>query len=345
MATAFLRDEIIELHDDPTHPEQAQRLASLTQALATSELDAVLLKPPLRTARESEIATVHHGRMLEQTQMLALEGGGWLDADTYVTPDSWEVACHSAGAVMSATEAVVRGTAANAFAVVRPPGHHATAGRAMGFCLVNNIAVAAQYALDRLGVHRIAIIDWDVHHGNGTQDIFYSNEQLLYCSTHNYPFYPGTGHWQEMGQAAGYGTTLNVPLPPGTDEAAFVRAYDELIFPAVRRFDPDLIMVSAGYDAHWADPLGAMLVSTTGYASIATKVYNLAADVCGGRIVCALEGGYHPPALVECIIATLQVLRGRSDLVHDGWGAQVEQPIDITRLITTIQHQHPLLQR
>ncbi|MBA3947401.1 MAG: histone deacetylase [Herpetosiphonaceae bacterium] len=344
MATAFLRDDIIELHSDPTHPEQAERLASLTQALEASELASVLRTLPLRPARESEIAAVHRGQMLERTQMLALDGGGRLDADTYVTPDSWQVACHAAGTVITATEAVVGGTVANAFAVVRPPGHHATATRAMGFCLVNNVAVAAQYALDHLGVKRIAIIDWDVHHGNGTQDIFYGNAQVLYCSTHNYPFYPGTGHWQEMGQGVGYGTTLNVPLPPGTDETAFVRTYDELIIPALRRFEPDMIMVSAGYDAHWADPLGAMLVSTTGYALVATKVYNLAADVCGGRIVCALEGGYHPPALVECIIATLQVLRGRPDLVHNGLGVQAEQPVDIARLIATIQHQHPLLQ-
>ncbi|GAC1648198.1 MAG: hypothetical protein NVS4B8_21220 [Herpetosiphon sp.] len=260
-----------------------------------------------------------------------------------MTPDSWNAALIASGSVIAATNAVVRGEAGNAFAVVRPPGHHATATRAMGFCLINNVAVAAHFALRELGLQRIAIIDWDVHHGNGTQDIFYRDPRVLYCSTHNYPYYPGTGHWQEMGADIGGGTTLNVPLPPGTGEAAFLRAYDTVIIPAVRRFKPDLILVSAGYDAHWADPLGAMLVSTTGYAEVASRVYNLAAQICSGRLVCALEGGYDPQALAECIIATLQVLRGRPDLVHDGLGPQRGQTQSIDRMFEALQAQHPLL--
>lgn len=343
MPTALLYEPQMNLHDDPSHPERAARLAPLRELLEAAADPLWLRRLTPRAATEREIARVHQWRMMEHTQMMAYEGGGWLGADTYVTSDSWLAATLGAGAAIVATEAVMEGVVDNAFAVVRPPGHHATPTQAMGFCLVNHVAVAAQYALDHFAVQRVAIIDWDVHHGNGTQEIFYDNPQVLYCSTHNYPFYPGTGHWREWGKDGGYGTTLNVPLPPGTGDYAFLESYTDLIIPAIRRFDPDLILVSAGYDAHWADPLGAMHVSTTGYGRVAAEVYNLAAAVCDGRLVCVLEGGYNPAALAACIKTTVDILGAQPVLADDVFGQYETLPIAIDGLVRELRTHHPLL--
>ena len=313
------------------------------RALNGCGIMAELAALPLRPATEREIGAVHRRRLIEYLQTLAYEGGGWITADTYVTGDSWTVATYAAGAVICAIEAVVRGEIDNAFALVRPPGHHATPMVPMGFCLINNVAVTAQYALDALGLERIAIIDWDTHHGNGTQDCFYADDRILYCSSHTWGIFPGTGDWQEMGEDTGLGTTLNVPLPPYAGDAAFDRVYDELIVPAVTRFAPELIIVSAGYDSHWADPLAPMNASVAGYATVAEKVYNLATDVCSGRLVCALEGGYNLRALAAGVLATLRVLQGRPDLVEDPLGTRAAPRVDIDTVIDALRRTHPLL--
>ncbi len=342
MKTALLRDGRFAGHDDPAHPERAARLAALDPQL--DALDPALFAAlPFGAADETALLAVHERRMLEYTQMLAHEGGGTIDPDTYVTHDSWAAARLAAGAVVAATAAVVAGEARNAFAVVRPPGHHATPGQAMGFCLVNNVAVAARYATTVLGLERVAIIDWDVHHGNGTQDIFYADGRVLFCSTHAYPFYPGTGHWHELGAGAGVGATLNVPLPLDSGDATFLQAYDEAILPAVARFAPELILVSAGYDAHWADPLGRLNVSTAAYTQLAARVYTLAAQCCAGRLVCALEGGYDPAALAECVLGTLGVLAGRPELAAALPAPPAAATPSIARVLAGLREHHPLL--
>jgi acetoin utilization deacetylase AcuC-like enzyme len=341
--TGILYDDLFLEHDEPSHPENARRLRAITELLDRSGIRDELRTLTIKPATEQQIGAVHHRRLIEHLQMMAYEGGGWLNPDTYLTGDSWNVAEHAAGAAISAIEAVMGGEVANAFALVRPPGHHATPTKAMGFCLVNNVAVAAQHALDALGVRRIAIVDWDTHHGNGTQDCFYDDGRVLYCSSHTWGIFPGTGDWREMGEGAGAGATLNVPMLPYADDAGFERVYDEVIVPAVARFAPELILVSAGYDSHWADPLAPMNASVAGYAGLAQKVYNLAADVCSGRLVCVLEGGYNLQALAAGVLATLRVLQGRPDLVQDPLGARSGSRADVGPVIDSLRRLHPLL--
>lgn len=343
MTTAYLVDDRLLLHDDFDHPENADRLRAVLRALDDSGVRTELTQLEPRYATPEEISAVHQRRMIEHTQRMAMFGGGRLNPDTYVVQESWDVATLAAGSVARAVEAVVAGEVRNAFALVRPPGHHATPSTAMGFCLINNVALAARVAQRGLGLERVAIIDWDTHHGNGTQDIFYDDPGVLYVSSHTYPFYPGSGHWREIGSAAGAGSTLNIPMPAHTGDAAFVRVYEQLVLPAVRRFNPQLIIVSAGYDCHWRDPLAPMQMSVSGFAKLAQMIYDLAAEVCDGRLVCALEGGYDLAALGAGVLATLRVLQGQPERVVDPLGTQREVALDLDPLIETIQRVHPLL--
>lgn len=343
MTTAYLVDDRFLLHDDFDHPENAERLRAILRTLETSEILRELTRIEPREATDDEIAAVHHRRMTDHIQRMAMFGGGHLNPDTYIVQESWDVATLAAGSVARAVEAVVGGEASNAFALVRPPGHHATPSTAMGFCLINNVALAARVAQRKLGLRRVAIIDWDTHHGNGTQDIFYDDPSVLYVSSHTYPFYPGTGHWREDGSGEGEGTTLNIPLPAHTGDESFLRVYDELVLRAVRRFAPELIIVSAGYDCHWRDPLAPMLMSVAGYSQMAQMIMQLAEEVCDGRLVCALEGGYDLEALSAGVLATLRILQGRPDLVADPLGTRVAPALDLDPLVETMQRRHPLL--
>ena len=343
MTTAYLIDDRFLLHDDYEHPENADRLRAIQAGLKAGGLLPELVRLEPRDATMDELAAVHHPRMLQESQRLALFGGGRLNPDTYLVPESWDVATLAAGAVVRAVEAVVGGAAHNAFALVRPPGHHATPSMAMGFCLINNVAVAARVAQRQLGVGRVALIDWDTHHGNGTQDIFYDDPSVLYVSSHTYPFYPGTGHWREIGSGAGEGSTRNVPLPALAGDDAFERVYDALVLRAVRRFAPELIIVSAGYDTHWRDPLAPMTMSTRGFARLAQLISDLADEVCDGRLVCALEGGYDPAALAEGVVATFRILQRQPEHVVDTLGVPRALDIDVAPLIAAIERAHPLL--
>ncbi|MFC1995244.1 histone deacetylase, partial [Chloroflexota bacterium] len=272
----------------------------------------VPIKP--RPATIEELALVHQEQYISHVEEVAQGGGGWLDGDTVMSPDSYVAALYAAGGVIEATEAVMNGEVNSAFALVRPPGHHATSRRAMGFCLFNNVAIAAKSAVAKFGLKNVLIIDFDVHHGNGTQEAFYANPQVLYISTHQYPFYPGTGGIEETGLGMAKGATVNIPLPAGCGDAEYEQVFTQIVVPVAKRFGPELILVSAGYDPHWADELALMQVSVNGFAQMVKIIKGLADELCEGRLVFVLEGGYHLVALATSVKAAFDVLLGNADV-------------------------------
>ena len=313
--TVLITSRLFLEHETGQHPERPARLEAILRLLErTGRLDERPVLEP-EPADEETIALIHDRAYIAELREFAARGGGWLDADTIVSPRSFEVARLAVGAVVQAVEWVLSGRARRVFALVRPPGHHAEPERGMGFCLFNNIAVAAQYALERQGLRRIAIIDWDVHHGNGTQVAFYRTDRVFFVSLHQWPLYPGTGRAEEIGEGPGRGYTLNIPLAPGSDDQVYLAAFANEIEPRLAVYRPELVMVSAGYDAHYADPLAAMAVTEQGFAAMASRVRAIAESWCHGRLVLALEGGYNLSALASSVAATLDALDtdGRAD--------------------------------
>ncbi len=343
MTTAIVTNSTHSAHDDAEHVEQAARLRAIDRAIGTSGLRSQLLELAAPPASAAQVAAAHHPRVLEALRAAVARGGGWFDQDTYCTAGSLAAALEAAGGAVRGIDVVAHGQAANAFALVRPPGHHATPERPMGFCLLNNIAIAARYATTALGFDRVAIVDYDVHHGNGTQACFYDDPQVLFCSTHAAPLYPETGDADEYGSDSGYGYTLNIPLPHGSGDRTLQLVFDELILPALHDFVPQLILVSAGYDGHWADPLGPFTLSTSGYARITRRLADAAQSLCGGRIVLILEGGYDLDALGECVVGALRALVGVPAGPDKLGFAEIDEP-NIDTLLRQIKHHHPLFQ-
>lgn len=298
-------------HETGDHPEHPGRAVAVRAELERQGLLADRLPVAIDPATDAELLAAHAPELLERLNTFAAAGGGWLDDDTYLAADSLDVARVSAGAAIAAVELVASGALSHAFSLGRPPGHHATRDRAMGFCLFNNVAVAAMAAL-RLGMERVAIVDWDVHHGNGTQDIFYESERVFFASLHQHPYYPGTGWASEKGQGAGRGYTVNAPLPAGQGDRMYLRVIDELVLPLLRTYRPELVIISAGFDAHADDPLAGMQVTEDGFAAMAHGLAELAAETAGGRLVAVLEGGYDPDALGRSVAATVRALDGES---------------------------------
>lgn len=342
MNTGIVYDPVYLKHDTGGHPENGRRLKAIIDHLEKTGLKEKLTVIAPRAATTQELLLVHHREHVARVQAMA-DGGGWLDPDTVMSPGSYEAALYAAGGVITATDAVITGKVTSAFALVRPPGHHATLLRAMGFCLFNNIAIAAKYALREHKLERIAIIDFDVHHGNGTQEAFYDNPQVLYISTHQSPFYPGTGDITETGSGVGRGTTVNIPLPAGGGDAEYLAVFPKIVAPAVKRFNPQLIMVSAGYDPHWTDTLALMQVTTTGFAGMTGIIKGLADELCLGRLVFTLEGGYNQEALATSVKATFDVLMGKTE-IEDPLGKSPRRtaPPDITSIIKHIKEGHAL---
>ena len=292
-------------HSEVGHPERPDRVRAILDAIKHSDLG--LTAQIALPAPESLIRSVHDPRYLQRLDLAAENGGGYLDPDTYMTATSMLAARTAAGAVATGVEQVLEGTASAAFAVVRPPGHHAEFNRAMGFCLLNNVAIGV-FAARAQGIERVAIIDFDVHHGNGTQHSFELDADLLYASTHQAPFYPGTGEAQERGR---HGTVHNFPLPAGTGDDRFISVYRDSVGPAMDAFKPELILVSAGFDAHHDDPLGGLEVSTQAYFELATLIRGWAERHSGGRSVWVLEGGYDLEAISASAVACLRALSGK----------------------------------
>ncbi len=310
MTVGLVYDPIYLKHDTGTHVENSSRLVATMELLEQSKLlDRLTVLPP-RAASYEELALVHTEYHIKRVESTAKSGGIWLDGDTFASPDSYNVALYAAGGVMRAIDAIISGEVKHAFGLVRPPGHHATPDAAMGFCLFNNIAIAAQYARRNHGIERVLIADFDVHHGNGTEEIFEKDPNVLYFSTHQYPHYPGTGYVTDDGVGEGKGATINVPLPAFCGDDEYHRAYSELLVPIARRFKPDLMLVSAGYDLHWSDQLSGMQLTVDGFADITGIIKSLADELCQGRLLLSLEGGYNLKALSSSIKATLEVLLG-----------------------------------
>lgn len=309
--TGLVWSEHCHLHETHGHPENVQRLLAIERFLHERGLldDHPAVEPCPATVED--VVQAHSVPYVNFIQQISGAGGGYLDADTYVSPGTWDAALWAAGAGISAVDAVIETPLRRAFAFVRPPGHHAEHDRGMGFCIFNNGAIAAYHALERHRLSRVAIIDWDVHHGNGTQSIFYDSDQVLFVSVHQWPLFPGTGQADEEGSGHGQGCTLNIPLPPGTGDAAYLHAFDQVIAPRVADFQPDLILVSAGFDAHRDDPLALMSVTERGFYEMATRVRTWADQYCDGRLVALLEGGYNLRALVRSVDATLRAFDGQ----------------------------------
>lgn len=274
--------------------------------------DGLKFLPP-REATLHELELCHERDYIASVARTAGLDHYAFDPDTQTSPESYRTASLAAGGVLTAAEAVLEGVADNGFAIVRPPGHHALAARAMGFCLFNNIAITAAWLLQRRGLKRVAIIDWDVHHGNGTQDIFYYSSDVLYVSTHQFPHYPGTGSIDEIGEGPGEGFTLNVPMPATFGDPEYLRAFDELIIPVCREFKPEFVLVSAGFDCHFRDPLASMRVTENGFQAITRRINRLAAECCEGRVVAALEGGYDLKALADSGQAVIEEMGRYAD--------------------------------
>lgn len=356
MTTALIYDPIFLEHITPGgHPEQPARLReamNMLQELHWMERAGLVHLTP-RAANEEELALVHDPAYIRRVKH-ASERAGRLEAetgrktqffatDTYISARSYEAATYAAGATLTAIDAVLQGEVQNAYCLIRPPGHHALVDSAMGFCFFNNAAIAARYAIEKHGLERVMIIDYDVHHGNGTQDTFYDDPRVLYFSTHQAPFYPGTGLSSELGEGEALGTTINVPLPATTDFSVYEAVFRQVMVPAADRFAPQLILVSAGFDAHWTDPLGQMYLSTAAFAKLNGVILNLASLLCNGRLVFVQEGGYNLDAMACCAATCLNLLLG-DDAAVDSLGPAPEKEfhLNLDVLIGELRRIHNL---
>lgn len=315
-----------EKHFEYGHPERPERIEAIVQALDEHgywqeypHIEAVNMP-------ETILNTVHRPEYLKVLENICREGKHY-DADTYTTPDSWRLAHQAAGGAAAVAQAVWRRDAERGFALTRPPGHHATADRAMGFCLLNNVALAAEFLLQEEGADKLAIVDLDLHHGNGTQDIFYDRGDVLYISTHQYPHYPGTGWINEIGTGKGILANANLPMPPYSGDLAFMRGMKEFILPLLDRFQPEMLLISYGFDPHFDDPLGNLQLTSAGYGSLIEQLVNWADRNCLGRIALFLEGGYDLRAASACSLSVVASLLGQEPV--DRYDQAVTQASDI----------------
>ncbi len=334
LPTALVYDLAMLNHHVPTEfPEVSARLergiAMIEGLIEEETLPAGrVLRLDARPATSEELEAVHTPAYITKVRLaverLRERAGEDADpvkfaTDVYISPGSYTAATLAAGAPLVALDAIGEGRAHNGYALVRPPGHHARPAQAMGFCLFNNVAVAARYAQKRWGWQKVLIVDYDVHHGNGTQEIFYEDPDVVYFSTHQFPWYPGTGASTEMGEGAGEGATINVPLPPGSGWSVYDPIFRQVLWPVADRMKPDLVLLSAGFDAHWMDPLGDMRLCNADFSDLTLEVAEIADRYCDGRLVVVQEGGYHLDAVAQCMATTLVALTG-SDGIVDSLG-------------------------
>ncbi len=345
MAPALLYHPLVLEHRTGQHPENRGRVEAVVDLLQERGLWDRVRHLPFEPAPVSALEAVHDPGYLALLRQSAASGGGWLTADTPFSARSFDAAALASGAAIAAVDTVLDGVSPAAFALVRPPGHHAGTAAGMGFCLINHAAVAARHAVRSRGLGRVLLVDFDVHHGNGTQEIFYEDPSVLYFSMHQYPAYPGTGRAEDTGAGAGAGTTVNVPLPAGVGDSGHREVLEQILAPVARAYRPELILVSAGYDSHWMNTAYLnsirMSVTVSGFGQWVALLRNLADELCGGRLAFTMEGGYDPQALAWSVDATFRVLL--REPVEDPFGyapLRYQGPID--DLIETYRRIHRL---
>ena len=341
LKTGILYDKIFLKHDQAGHPESRKRLESILAELNSSGLleKTELLKP--RSATLEELKLCHPEEYINNVWSFCTKGGGSLDADTYTNQSSYDASVAAVGSLIDGVNDVINNRVKNVFALLRPPGHHALSNKSMGFCIFGNVAIAAKAALRNSQISRVAIVDIDVHHGNGTQALVGDEPDILYVSTHQFPFYPGTGSMKEIGTGNSEGSLLNVPLPASVNDDGFKEVYNEIIIPKIERYKPELLIISAGYDAHWDDPLANMGLSLSGYSWISQQLYELAVKHCNSKIIFVLEGGYNLGALSIGVANSVRVLLGSKDFDDPLGKSPFTQP-DISVLTKELKAIHQL---
>jgi acetoin utilization deacetylase AcuC-like enzyme len=310
--TLLYADSCFLDHETGHHPERAERLRVVFDRLQATGLAAQCRRPDFKPCDRRRLARVHSPAYIDEIWAFAKSGGGDIEADTVVSPASYDVALMAAGSACDAVERIMRGEDTTALCLVRPPGHHAIAKRAMGFCLFNNVAVAAKVATDELGLDRVLIVDFDIHHGNGTQWTFWEDPKVGFFSIHRWPFYPGTGDADETGSGPGLGNILNLPVHFGTPRKDYLTLYADRLATFADKIKPQLVLVSAGFDTHRKDPVGSLGLETEDFLPITNAILDVAANYCGGRVVGALEGGYNPQVLAECVELHLEQMLKRA---------------------------------
>ena len=312
----FSDPRMLEHRTPPDHPERPERLSAILQAWKRWGFPFTCPSGTVREATETELERVHTVSYLMALHKQVADNAGQIEADTWVSAGSERAARLAAGAVVEATDAVLLGKTRRAFCAIRPPGHHARPASAMGFCLYGNVALAAAHALDARALNRVLVVDFDVHHGNGTQEMFYKEPRVGFLSMHRYPFYPGTGARDETGEGAGLGTTLNLPIAYRTPRAEIVRRFRAELESFADRIRPELVLVSAGFDAHRLDPVGDLGLEIEDYTALTRAVLDVADAHAGGRLVSVLEGGYNIPILADCVVAHLEAMGAEIDITH-----------------------------
>lgn len=340
--TAITHDVYHKRHTREGHPENYRRVEESWGLLQVDGIVNKLLYLPSTPAPLDAVLRVHSRTYMERLEAAALQGRNNLDTDTYLTHESYQAALLSAGGLLNVVDAVMQGQVRNGFALGRPPGHHAMPQWGMGFCLLANVSIAARWAQDHYNIERVLIVDFDVHHGNGTQEIFYRDPSVLFFSSHQFPYYPGTGAAQETGEGTAEGTTFNVPLPSTVGDHGYESVFQQLLLPAARQFRPELILVSAGYDAHWLDPLANMNLSIKGYTRLLEILMALADELCHGRLVVALEGGYHIGALSHAVLSAVRLLSHSHQTASDPFGPAPGSERDISPLLEKLRRLHHL---
>ena len=339
--TGIVFDPVFLKHDQPGHPENAKRLESIISRLKEKGLLDKVNQLKSRLAEIDEIEVCHTKEYVEYVKEYCEKGGGYFDPDTYANRHSFIAAATAVGGSIDLVKAIITGELKNGFALLRPPGHHALSNRSMGFCLFGNIALAAKVALLQPSISKVAIVDFDVHHGNGTQALIGDDPNILFISSHQYPFYPGTGSIREIGQGKAEGTIVNISMQAGTGDNGFKTVYEKIVLPSLERFQPDLILVSAGYDAHWDDPLANLNLSLTGYNWISRELIKSAERICSGKIIFFLEGGYNLQVLSNGVANSIRGLLG-IESVEDPLGQSITPEPDISKLVSDLIKIHKL---